>query len=45
MKDYMAQNAQHKHGKHKYNLEQFGLDEAGVRQTFATYHERFGSFL
>ena len=37
MTAYLAANAQGKHGKHTYSLEEFGLTEAGVREHFAAY--------
>ena len=36
-----AENPQHKHGKHVYSLEEFGLDAVGVRRHFRDYCERF----
>jgi hypothetical protein len=35
------ENPQHKHGKHVYALEEFGLDAAGVRKRYRDYIERF----
>ena len=40
MKSYMADNPQHKHGKHKYSLEMFGLDAAAVKRAFEAYTSR-----
>jgi sulfotransferase family protein len=37
MSAYLASNAQGKHGKHAYTLEEFGLTKAGVRDHFAAY--------
>jgi hypothetical protein len=34
---YLAQNRQGKHGKHSYDLAEFGLSERAVRETFADY--------
>lgn len=36
-----ADNPQHKHGKHVYSLEEFGLTAEGVRKHFREYCERF----
>jgi len=41
MKAYLDQNPQHKHGKHKYSLEQFGLDESVIRRELSPYMEGF----
>lgn len=37
-------NEQGKHGKHTYSLEEFELDEAEVRASFADYIERFSTY-
>jgi len=37
-----AKNVQHKHGRHRYELEDFGLTDAMVDRTFAFYRERYG---
>jgi hypothetical protein len=42
MERWVRENPQHKHGKHRYRLEDFGLDREEVGQTFAAYRERFG---
>ena len=34
-------NKQHKFGKHKYSLEQFGLDQQIVSETFADYTDSY----
>src|SRR5262249_2260527 len=36
-----AENPQHKHGKHVYSLEEFGLTAQTVRSHFRDYCERF----
>jgi hypothetical protein len=35
------ENPQHKHGRHVYTLEEFGLDAVGVRKRYRDYIERF----
>jgi hypothetical protein len=37
----LADNPQGKHGKHVYSLAEFGLTEAGVREHFGDYCERY----
>ena len=37
----VAENPQHKHGRHRYSLEEFGLTAEGVRRHFADYCERY----
>src|SRR5690606_39482780 len=37
----LAASPQHRHGRHRYALEPFGLDEAAVRERFAAYRARF----
>ncbi len=41
LKQYITQNPQHKHGVHHYSLEQFGLKESKVTQTFEKYCLKF----
>ena len=41
MSAYLADNAQGKHGKHVYSLEEFGLTKAGVREHFAAYRRDY----
>ncbi len=41
MSVWLAQNKQHKAGKHNYSLEQFGLDSAQIRRSFTVYSSRF----
>ena len=36
------ENPQHKHGKHQYDLSEFGLTNADIEQAFGTYLDRFG---
>ena len=38
---FLAANPQHRHGRHAYKLEDFGLDRKDVSQRFTTYRERF----
>ena len=38
---FQRNNPQHKHGKHGYALEDFGLSEALVAERFGAYRERF----
>jgi hypothetical protein len=39
---FAAENPEGKHGKHEYDLAQYGLDEERVRARFAGYVARFG---
>ncbi len=41
MRRWLAENPRHKHGKHRYSLEEFGLDPADIRRRFADYVDRF----
>jgi hypothetical protein len=41
MRSWIAGNPQHKHGKHRYRLEDFGLDGQTVEKAFADYRRRF----
>ena len=41
MRDYMAENQQGKHGKHSYDLAEFGLDKGEVRDRFKAYIQRY----
>lgn len=45
MRAWLAGNPQHKHGKHRYRLEDYGLDAAQVQAGFARYQERFAAYL
>ncbi len=38
---WLNEHPQHKHGKHRYNLEQFGLDHQSIDDTFSWYTERY----
>ena len=38
---HAAANPRTKHGRHEYDLEEFGLAEARVRERFRIYQERF----
>jgi hypothetical protein len=38
---HAAANPRAKHGRHEYDLEEFGLSEARVRERFRAYQERF----
>lgn len=41
MREWVATNAQHKHGAHKYSLADFGLDKQTVDAELMFYRERF----
>jgi hypothetical protein len=41
MEAYMAGNQQGKHGKHSYDLAEYGLTKEGVRERFKSYIERY----
>lgn len=41
MRDWLASNAQHKHGAHKYSLEDFGISKEQVEQELLFYRQRF----
>ena len=41
MRRWLAANPQGKHGKHAYDLEQFGLTEQRVDDTFGDYQQRY----
>lgn len=41
IEEYAKQHPMNKHGKHQYDLEQFGLSEAQVLKRFAFYIDRF----
>jgi hypothetical protein len=41
MRAWLAQNPQHKGGKHSYSLEQFQLDPQAVAQMFQSYSDQF----
>jgi hypothetical protein len=40
MRAWLASNPQHKHGRHEYTPEQYGLTAGEIRQHFAAYIER-----
>jgi hypothetical protein len=42
MRSTQARNVQHKHGRHRYRLEDFGLTEADIDRDFSFYRERYG---
>jgi hypothetical protein len=42
LRETIARNPQHKHGRHSYSSAEFGLDPAELDATFADYRERFG---
>ena len=42
VKNWLADNPQHKHGKHKYSIQQFGLNVEAIRDKFAFYTNYFG---
>ncbi len=39
VRSWLTSNPQHKHGRHEYSLEQFGLDPAAVDARWAFYHD------
>ena len=39
---WLRENPQHKHGRHRYRAEQFGLTNERIREVLAPYCERFG---
>ena len=41
MQAYMAENQKGKHGKHSYDLAEYGLSKEGVRERFRSYIERY----
>jgi hypothetical protein len=41
MRAWIESNPQHKHGRHRYRLEDFGLDRLVEERRFAGYRERF----
>lgn len=41
MQAYMADNQKGKHGKHSYDLAEYGLTKEGVRERFKSYIERY----
>lgn len=41
MTDHLMRNPQHRHGRHQYSLEQFGLDNDQVMRRFGGYMETF----
>jgi len=45
MREWDLRNEQHKHGRHRYELADFGLAPADVTRVFGTYCERFAPFL
>ncbi|MDB5968160.1 MAG: hypothetical protein JWQ90_610 [Hydrocarboniphaga sp.] len=45
MRRWLAGNPQHKHGKHQYRLEDYGLTADQVNTRFASYRERFAAYL
>jgi len=42
MRAWIRENPQHKHGRHNYRLEHFGLKREEVERKFAGYRKRFG---
>lgn len=42
MRDFLRGHPQHEHGRHVYQLEDFGLDRDELRSAFASYRSRFG---
>jgi hypothetical protein len=42
---WQAENPQHKHGIHKYNLEKFGLTNTDIENRFSEYYDEYGHLL
>lgn len=42
MQTWLADNTRHKHGRHEYTLEQFGLTRDAVHARFSAYMARYG---
>ena len=40
MQQWLVENRREKHGRHRYQLEQFGLDPREIRERFAEYYQR-----
>jgi hypothetical protein len=45
LKSHIAAQRATGHGKHKYDMGEFGLDELGLPERFTAYRERFGDLL
>lgn len=45
MRNWLAGNPQHKHGKHSYRLEDYGLSAEQVDARFARYKQRYAAYL
>jgi hypothetical protein len=45
MARYLAENRQHKRGRHTYSLEQFGLTPARVDEAFVPYKQTYAAYL
>jgi len=45
MKSWLEANPQNKYGAHKYNLGEFGLTEARLKESFNHYYQEYGDFL
>ena len=41
MRQYLADNRQHKHGVHRYTAEEFGLDSRELDERFGAYRSRY----
>ena len=41
MTTHLAQNPKGKYGRHSYDLAEFGVDEAAIRDRFAGYVARY----
>lgn len=41
MRRFLAENPQHKHGRHRYSLRQFGFKREDLERRFAAYRDRF----
>ncbi len=42
MQEFLAENPQHRYGRHEYSLAQFGLEADRERERYRVYRERFG---
>jgi hypothetical protein len=45
MRQWLADNPSDKHGRHTYNLADFGLTEAQIRDVYSDYIETYGAYL
>ena len=45
MRGWLAANPSDKHGRHSYQLSDYGLTEARVREVYADYIETYRAFI